>query len=64
MTAYDHPHPDPGHVMRCYRGYLTKAKRQGSARGLIHFRELLQTYLAAKRLVVARDANRKSETGT
>lgn len=53
-ATYSHPHPNPAHVMCCYRGYLMKAKRQSSARSLIHYRELVDTYLAAKRLVVAR----------
>lgn len=50
---YTHPHPDPDWVMRCYRGYLLKAKRQfGGCRSLIHYRRLLDEYVAAKELVV------------
>lgn len=57
LVEYTHPHPDPAHVMRCYRGYLMKAKRQfGGCRSLIHYRRLLDEYLAAKRLVVRRSA--------
>lgn len=45
-----HPHPDPKHVMRCYRGHILGCKRKwGTARGLIHYRSLVQTYLWAKR---------------
>jgi hypothetical protein len=51
-ATYSHPHPDPAHVMRCYRGYLVKAKRQrGGCRSLFHYRAILQTYLSAKRAV-------------
>lgn len=61
MKPYTHPHPKPDHVMRIYRKYFVGQKRiwmsQGKAghrclRGLIHYRDLLQEYLAAKRLVV------------
>lgn len=53
MSAYTHPHPDPAHVMRCYRGHILGFKRKkGSARGLIHYRALVEQYLAAKRRVV------------
>jgi hypothetical protein len=49
---YDHPHPDPAHVMRCYRAYILGCKRTwGTARGLIQYRAFIRTYLAAKRLV-------------
>lgn len=50
--TYDHPHPDPAHVMRCYRAYVLGCKRTwGTARGLIQYRAFVHTYLAAKRLV-------------
>lgn len=55
MVEYTHPHPDPRHVMICYRKDILKSKRKwGTARGLIHYRRLLDEYLAAKRLVVRR----------
>lgn len=51
---YDHPHPDPAHVMRQYRKHILSFKRKkGTARGLIHYKGFVQTYLAAKRLVIA-----------
>lgn len=57
---YTHPHPDPAHVMRCYRRFLMGQKRVWMAggkgnkclRGLIHYRGLVDEYVAAKRLVV------------
>lgn len=53
MVEYTHPHPSPRHVMICYRKDLMKSKRKwGTCRGLIHYRRLLNEYLAAKRLVV------------
>jgi hypothetical protein len=51
MTSrvYTHPHPDPSHVMRVYRAHILKCKRKwGTARGLIHYRALIEEYLAAK----------------
>lgn len=54
MAEYTHP-GKPEHVMRVYRGHLLGCKRKwGTARGLIHYRAILQEYLAAKRLVVHR----------
>jgi hypothetical protein len=60
MKLYTHPHPDEIHVMRSYRKFLIGQKRvwmaQGRAghrclRGLIHYRDLIDEYLAAKRLM-------------
>jgi len=50
---YDHPHPNPKHVMKCYRGHILGSKRKyGSSRGLMHHKEIIKTYLAAKELVI------------
>lgn len=50
----EHPHPDKQHVVRQIRRYLLGAKRSlGSARGLIHYRDLVATYLTAKRHLFA-----------
>lgn len=44
-----HPHPDKRHVMRTYRHYILGVKRKlGTARGLGHYRELVDTYRTAK----------------
>jgi len=52
---YTHPHPNPEHVMRRYRGAILGAKKHfGSARGLIHYKGLLEQYLAAKEIVCGR----------
>jgi len=53
---YSHPHPDPSHVMRCYRGCIVgmNRKRRRSARGLSHYKAYLHEYLAAKREVFKR----------
>jgi hypothetical protein len=49
-TGYTHPHPDPAHILRVYRGHILGSKRKWrTARGLIHYRELIEIYLAAKR---------------
>lgn len=49
---YSHP-GDPRTVMQRYRQYLLNRKRvDGTARGLIHYRPILQEYLAAKRVVI------------
>lgn len=67
LATYSHPHPNPRHVMGAYRRYLLgfkqqmnrKAVSQGRApskrvaRGLIHYRPLLEEYLAAKRVVIS-----------
>lgn len=64
MSAYDHPHPDPAHVMRCYRRHILGCKKSwGSARGLVHYRGLVQTYLAAKREVSVRRLNQQQQLG-
>jgi|GEM_PF-5593505 len=63
MSAYTHP-GDPRHVMRCYRRYILNTKRKVNeqlsshgkapsrrgARSLIHYRAIVQEYLAAKRV--------------
>jgi hypothetical protein len=47
----NHPHPDKRNVVCAIRHYLLGEKaRRGSARGLGHYHDLLQTYLTAKRL--------------
>lgn len=52
MKPYTHP-GKPALVMSQYRRHiLSSKKRWGTARGLIHYRQLVETYLAAKRLVV------------
>lgn len=57
---YTHPHPSPEHVMKCYRGHILGSKRKyGSARGLMHLQKLIDTYFAAKELVIN---NRKMES--
>lgn len=49
----NHPHPDPAHVMRQYRKHVLAFKRKcGTARGLIHYRAIVDTYLQAKRDVM------------
>jgi len=44
-------HPgDPAHVMRQYRRHILSCKAKwGTARGLVHYRAIVQTYLWAKR---------------
>lgn len=52
--VYIHPHPDPAHVMRCYRRHVLGTKKnKGSARGLIHYKAIVAEYLAAKRCAVS-----------
>lgn len=59
MKPYSHPHPKPAHVMHCYRRYLLGQKRvwmgggRGNRclRGLLHYRDLVDEYLAAKRVL-------------
>lgn len=46
---------DARHIMETYRRYILACKKQwGSARSLIHYREIVQEYLAAKRRLLAR----------
>lgn len=59
---------EPRHVMRCYRAYILNTKRKVNeqlashgkpptkrgARSLIHYRAIVNEYLAAKRVVVGR----------
>jgi hypothetical protein len=50
-----HPHPDKRHVMRSYRQYILACKKRwGTARGLIHYRGIVETYLGAKRSLMVR----------
>lgn len=52
MKPYTHPHPNPKHVMERYRSHILGWKRKtGSARGLVHYRAIVEEYLAAKRLL-------------
>ena len=40
-----HPHPDKVHVRRTYRKHILGSKRKwGTARGLIHYRALIDIY--------------------
>jgi hypothetical protein len=44
-----HPHPDKEHVMSQYRRHiLTCKKKWGTARGLIHYRSIVNEYLRCK----------------
>lgn len=48
-----HPHPDKAHLMRTYRRHIMSCKKRwGSARGLIHYRRMLNEYLECKRIVL------------
>jgi hypothetical protein len=48
-----HPHPDKRHVMTVYRRHILGSKRKWrTARGLIHYRAIVQEYLACKRFVI------------
>ena len=49
---FTHPHPDKIHVV-CSVGQfiLGCKKRHGTARSQVHYRDLIQTYLTAKRQV-------------
>lgn len=50
-----HPHPNKRHVMRAYRRYIVdRKKRWGTARGLVHYRQIIETYLWAKRSLMER----------
>lgn len=54
MKPYTHP-GDPRTVMQRYRQFILNRKRKdGTARGLIHYRRILDEYLAAKRVVIGR----------
>jgi len=45
-----HPHPNPQHIVTCYRKYILSCKRKfGTARSQVHYRELIETYVLAKR---------------
>ncbi len=48
-----HPHPDPLHVRKRYRRHILASKKKwGSARGLIHYRKIVRTYLWTKGVYV------------
>jgi len=44
-----HSHPDKQHVVRSYRQYILGFKRtNGTARGLVHYRDIIRIYQACK----------------
>ena len=48
-----HPHPDKRHVMRQMRRYILATKKSfGTARSLVHYRDIIATYKEAKRQVL------------
>lgn len=56
-----HPHPDPQHVVTAYRNYILGCKRKfGTARSQGKYRDLMSTYILAKR---ERDAQREVDNG-
>jgi hypothetical protein len=49
----EHPHPNKRHVMIAMRQFILGFKRRNkSARSLVHYKDLIQTYLTAKRAVI------------
>lgn len=64
---YSHPHPDPAHIVFVYRYYVLEWKAKmnrplvargklpsrRAARGLIHYLDLVQEYIAAKALMLS-----------
>jgi hypothetical protein len=51
---YQHPHKNPAHVMIRYRRHIMSCKKKwSSARGLIHYKEFIREYLAAKHLYLS-----------
>jgi len=53
-----HPHPDPHHIVRQYRRHIMRTKeRFGSARSLVHYRQLVACYLSSKRIVLQQQAH-------
>ena len=49
ISVLCHPHQSPRHVMQRYRAHILGSKRKwGTARGLVHYRDYLRTYLIAK----------------
>lgn len=52
----EHPHPDKQHVVRSVRRYLLGNKKKfGTARSLVHYRDLIATYQTAKKELCHRD---------
>jgi hypothetical protein len=53
-----HPHPDKRHVVDSCRRYILACGRKftgreyGTARALIHYRDLLETYVTAKKELI------------
>jgi hypothetical protein len=44
-----HPHPDKLHVRRQYRRHIMASKKKwGTARSLIHYRQIVEAYLWSK----------------
>jgi hypothetical protein len=49
----NHPHPDKRHVMVAYRQFILGTKRKfGTARSFVHYKDIIQSYLTAKRQVL------------
>jgi hypothetical protein len=50
MMPSCHPHPNKQHVVSSYRNYILGCKRKfGTARSQVKYRELMATYILAKR---------------
>lgn len=59
VKPYTHP-GKPELVMARYRRHILGCKKKwGTARSLIHYRALLDEYLAAKRVVIASELRRR-----
>lgn len=53
VRAYSHPHPNPHHIMTTYRRHIMASKQKfGSAHGLVHYKQFIEEYLAAKHRVL------------
>lgn len=57
LEAMEHPHSDKAHVVRQMRRYLMRERQCGrNPRSQVHYRELVRTYLTAKRQLFSTDS--------
>jgi hypothetical protein len=50
----DHPHSNKHHIVSSYRQYILGLKRkEGVARSLVHYKDIINSYRTAKRQLLA-----------
>ncbi len=55
FVEMDHPHPNKPRIVSSYRQYILGVKRkEGIARSLVHYKDIVASYRTAKRQLLFR----------